>query len=146
LHRFVFLFFRSLRRVANRLSSCFIKRKPCFCLELDSKVQVWEIIVIDKKKVFEYIIDETIIKVGSNYIWIWVAIESENKEILGMSISKERNTFVRVFSVRCCRGIWRTYCFNIRRWYMVSSSIKVLEFKPSSSCSSYEKSIIERTI
>ena len=38
--------------------------------------------------------DETVIKVGSEYIWIWVAIEPESKEILGMSISKERNMFV----------------------------------------------------
>jgi transposase-like protein len=26
-------------------------------------------------------------KIGSNYIWIWVAIESESKETLGISIS-----------------------------------------------------------
>ncbi len=34
-------------------------------------------------------IDETIFKVGSDYIWIWVSIEPENKEILGIGISKE---------------------------------------------------------
>jgi transposase-like protein len=33
-------------------------------------------------------------KAGSEYIWLWVAIEPKNKEILGISISKERNMFV----------------------------------------------------
>ncbi len=42
----------------------------------------------------EFIVDETQIKVGSEIIWLWVAIEYETKEILGMSISKERNMFV----------------------------------------------------
>ena len=42
----------------------------------------------------EFIVDETQIKVGSVLIWLWVAIESESKEILGMSISKEQNMFV----------------------------------------------------
>ena len=26
--------------------------------------------------------------------WVWVAIESESKEILGISVSKERNMFI----------------------------------------------------
>ena len=83
----------SLRRTADRLSSCFIKR---------NHVSVWNWIQkykpqklsSEKKKVSEYVIDETVIKVGPEYVWIWVAIEAENKEILGMSISKERNMFV----------------------------------------------------
>ncbi len=45
-----------------------------------------------EKKVSEYVIDETIIKVGPEYVWIWIAIiEADNKEILRrMSMSKER--------------------------------------------------------
>ena len=34
------------------------------------------------------------LKVGSEYIWLWVAIEPKNKEILAITISKERNMFV----------------------------------------------------
>ena len=45
-------------------------------------------------RVTEFIIDETIIKVGSEYIWLWIAIENDNREILQISISKERNMFV----------------------------------------------------
>ena len=47
-----------------------------------------------KRKILEYIVDETLIKIGSEYIWIWVAIEPENRQILALTISKERNTFV----------------------------------------------------
>jgi putative transposase len=42
----------------------------------------------------EFIIDETIIKVGSEYIWLWIAIENDNREILHISIPEERNMFV----------------------------------------------------
>ena len=47
-----------------------------------------------RKRITEFIIDETVIQVGSEYIWLWVAIESKIKEILALNISKERNMFV----------------------------------------------------
>jgi len=37
------------------------------------------------------------LKVGSEYIWLWVAIEPENRQILALflpKVSKERNMFV----------------------------------------------------
>ncbi len=34
------------------------------------------------------------LKVGSEVIWLWVAIESETKNILSITISKERNMIV----------------------------------------------------
>ena len=40
-----------------------------------------------------YGIDETVIKIGSESIWLWVAIELESNEIIGTGISKERNMF-----------------------------------------------------
>ena len=47
-----------------------------------------------RKKITEFIVDETVIKVGSEYTWLWVAIEPKNSGILALSISKERNMFV----------------------------------------------------
>ncbi len=49
-----------------------------------------------KRKIEEYIIDETSIKSGSsNLIWLWVVIEPTNNEILSFYISKKkRNMFV----------------------------------------------------
>jgi putative transposase len=67
-----------------------------------------------KRKIDGYIIDETLIKVGSSeYIWLWVIIEPNDKEILAIDISKERNMFVaRAFSIPYCKRIWSTFCFN----------------------------------
>ena len=44
--------------------------------------------------VAQFIVDETVNKMGPEFIWLWIAIEPTNKEILGFSISKERNMFV----------------------------------------------------
>jgi len=71
----------SLRRASERLSSCFVKR---------NHVSIWNWIQKYKpkklsnkrKRIEEYIIDETIIKVGSDYIWLWIAVEPEDREIL----------------------------------------------------------------
>ena len=63
---------------------------------MDIRYKPAERLSYTKIEISELIIDETQIKVGSSeYIWLWVAIESKtNKNILGISISKERNMFV----------------------------------------------------
>ena len=48
-------------------------------------------ILSKRKKILEFIVDETLVKVGSEYIWLWIVIESENRQILALTISKERN-------------------------------------------------------
>jgi putative transposase len=42
-----------------------------------------------KTKINEFIVDETQIKVGSEMIWLGVAIEPKDKEILSITISKK---------------------------------------------------------
>ena len=84
----------SFRNAAKALSFLHIVKR--------SHVSIWKWIQKYKPKkmskkrtqIQEYIIDETVIKVGSEYIWLWVAIEQKDKEILAISISKERNMFV----------------------------------------------------
>ena len=49
---------------------------------------------IKKRKIKEYVIDETGIRSGSQLLWLWIVIEPTNKEILSFHISKERNMFV----------------------------------------------------
>src|SRR5215212_2126699 len=51
-------------------------------------------ILSKRKRISEYVIDETILKVGSEYIWLWIAIEPENRQILALNISKERNMLI----------------------------------------------------
>ena len=48
----------------------------------------------ERKEVSEYIVDETVIKAGSENIWLWVATEPENSQFLAQTISKERNMFI----------------------------------------------------
>ena len=82
----------SLRRASERLS-CLVKR---------NHVSIWNWIQKYKprrissrrKRVSEFIVDETLIKVGSEYVWLWVAIEPKDRRILALTISKERNMFV----------------------------------------------------
>ena len=47
-----------------------------------------------RKRISEFIVDETLLKVGSEYIWLWVAIEPQNRQILALNISKERNMLI----------------------------------------------------
>ena len=72
----------SLRRTSQRLS-CFIKR---------NHVSVWnwiqkykpQRISSRRRRISEYIVDETLIKVGSEYLWLLVAIEPNNRQILSL--------------------------------------------------------------
>jgi putative transposase len=80
----------SLRKTSERLSSCFIKRNHVSVWNWIQKYKPKKIFE-RKKKIEEFIIDETLIKIGSELIWLWVAIGLESKELLGIRIFKERN-------------------------------------------------------
>ena len=104
-----------------------------------SHVSIWKWIqkykpkkYLKKRKIQEYIIDETAIKVGSSeLIWLWVVIESKNKEILATDISKKRNhIYCQTISVSCNKQVWKTPSF-LRWWYMVPANMSLLETKSS---------------
>ena len=42
----------------------------------------------------EFIIDETLIKAGNEFVWLWIAIEPIDRIILGIRISFERTMLV----------------------------------------------------
>ncbi len=44
--------------------------------------------------VSQFIIDETQIKICSEFFWLWIAIEPKTQAILRTKISKARNIFV----------------------------------------------------
>src|SRR6478752_4432637 len=102
-----------------------------------------------RKKIEEFIIDETLIKIGSELIWLWVAIGLESKEILGISISKERNMLLAERFISSLVGIHGQHPSSFHRWMEVlgihSTSLQILRL-PHHIHSPYEKSIIiERT-
>jgi len=133
----------SLRKTSQRISQ-FITR---------NHVSIWNWIQRYKpKKIFqtkcklsEFIIDETLIKVGNDYVWLWVAIEPTDKTILGIRISIERNMLV---AEQFIQSLIRKYGkHNISTdggtWYPQACRFLNIEHHFHSS---YQKSIIERTI
>ena len=154
----------------NRTSSSYIGRalylyflglstrsvaKAMFCLHKvkRSHVAIWKWIqkyhpkkISSKsKRISEFIIDETLLKVGFEFIWLWVAIEPENRQILALSISKERNMFV---AERCLSGLVKVHgkhpvSTDGGTWYPMACRFLKLKHHLHSS---FEKSLIERTM
>ena len=48
----------------------------------------------EEEKVSEFIVDETLIKVGRELVWLWIAIEPIEKVILDIRISFERSMYL----------------------------------------------------
>ena len=143
----LYLYFLGLstRNVARALSFLHIVKR--------SHVVIWkwiqkyppQRILTRRKKITEFILDETQIKVGSGYNWIWVAIEPKNCQILALSISKERNMLI---AERFLSSIVENYGKNIvstdgGTWY--PQACRFLKLKHHLH-SPLEKSLIERTI
>ncbi len=134
----------SLRRASQILSSYFIKR---------THVSIWnwiqkhkpKMLSSKKKKVEGFVVGETLIKIGSELAWLWVAIEPANKEILSVSISKERNMFVaeRFLSDLLEEHGEHPVSTDGGTWYPQACRFLRVEHHLHSS---YEKSIIERTM
>ena len=64
-------------------------------MEMDTEIPPKKI-SSTKTKVSEFIIDETLIKVGSDLIWLWVAIEPKHRQILRIDISFDRDMLISV--------------------------------------------------
>ena len=134
----------SLRRASQILSSYFIKR---------NHVSIWNWIqkykpkrLSSKKKTVKgFVVDETLLKIGSELIWLWVAIEPTSKEIPSVSISKERNMFVaeRFLSDLLEEHGERPVSTDGGTWYPQACGFLRVKHHLHSS---YEKSIIERTM
>ena len=99
-----------------------------------------------RTKISEYIIDETLIKVGSEYTWIWTAIEPENRQILALSISKKRNTLI---AERFLSGLVKIHgkhpiSTDGGTWYPMACRFLGLKHHIHSFFAKKEKSLIER--
>jgi putative transposase len=54
----------------------------------------WFFAIYKRKRVSAFIIDDTVIHIGSQYFWLWICIEPVHSSILGIYISEERNMLV----------------------------------------------------
>jgi hypothetical protein len=102
----------SLGRASERLYY-FFKR---------SHVSVWnwmqkykpQRISYSRRKITGYIVDETLIKAGSEHIWLWVAIEPKDKEILALTIQRKKHVCCGAIYSRFGSNLWRA--LSINRW------------------------------
>ena len=96
-----------------------------------------------RKRIAEYIIDETLIKVGSQYIWLWVAIEPRNRQILALSVSKERNMFIAEKYLSALVKVYGKHPVSTDggTWYPMACQFLKLDHHIHSAL---EKSLIER--
>jgi transposase-like protein len=50
--------------------------------------------IYKRKRISAFIIDETIIQIGSQHFWLWFCIEPIHRSLLGIYTSEERNRLV----------------------------------------------------
>src|SRR6478609_8363417 len=134
----------SLRRTSQQLS-CFIKRNHVSIWNWIQKYHPQKI-SSKSKKIDEFIIDETLFKVGSEYVWLWVAIDPKNRQILALSISKERHMFVAERFIFDLVKIYRKHSISTdgeRTWYPQACRFLKLKHQLHSAL---EKCLIERTM
>ena len=141
----LYLYFLGLSlRNTSKAVSRFIKRSHTAIRDWIQKYKP-EMLSSRKIRITEFIIDETIIKVGSEYIWLWIAIEDDNREILQISISKKRNMFVAEHFILNLVKRYGEHPVSTDggTWYPQACRFLRLRHHIHSR---YEKSIIERTI
>jgi putative transposase len=84
----------SLRKTSEHLLP-FVKRNHVSIWNWIQHYRPRKILQRKRRKVQEFIVDDkTLLKVGSQYVWVWVAIEPLAKVILGIRISFERTMLV----------------------------------------------------
>lgn len=98
------------------------------------------------KRVSAFLIDETMIQIGSDEAWLWIAVEPIHRQILGVYISRHRNMIIAESFLSSLIKIYgkHTVYSDGGSWY--PEACISLGLKHSRLHSSYEKSIVERTI
>jgi putative transposase len=98
----------SLRKTSERLSSL-IKRNHVSVWNWIQKYRPKKILK-ERKTIAEFIVDETLIKVGNQYAWLWVAIEPVNKVIIvGIRIPFRRNMLIGCLDLRITSGLYTRF-------------------------------------
>jgi putative transposase len=118
--------------------------------EKRSYVSIWNWIqrfgssqIYKRKRVSAFVIDETIIKIGNPYFWLWFCIEPIRNSVPGIYISQERNMLV---GEKFIRSLVEKYGKHIvytdgDTWYPEACNVIGLKHYLHSSL---EKSLMER--
>ena len=133
----------SLRKVSKTLSR-FVKISHTAISDWIHKYQPKRLLS-KTKKIDEYIVDETLIKVGSELIWFWIAIEPENRRILALTISTERNMLIADRFWSGLVKLHRNIPYQPEAVHCIHKPVRFLGLEHHIH-SSFEKSIIKRTI
>ena len=98
-----------------------------------------------RKRVSAFIIDETVIQIGSQHFWLWLCIEPVHRSVLGIYISEERNMFVAENFIRSLVEKYgkHTVYTDGGTWYPQACNFLHLKHRFHSSL---KKSLIERVI
>ena len=99
-----------------------------------------------RKKIDQFIIDETLLKIGSKFVWLWwVAIEPKHRQIIKADISFERTMLVaeRFISSLINRYGKHLVSTDGGSWYPQACRFLKVNHRIHSTL---EKSLIERTM
>ncbi|MGH2623667.1 MAG: DDE-type integrase/transposase/recombinase [Sphingobacterium sp.] len=126
------------------------KEKSCFFAKKWNWIQKYHPrkVFSNKKRISEYIVDETLLKVGSEYVWLWVAIEPENRHILAVTVSRERNMLIAERFLSSAVKVYgiHTVSTDGGTWYPMACKFLKLDHHIHSFFGKEEKSLIERTM
>jgi len=98
-----------------------------------------------RKRVSAFLIDETMLQIGTEEAWLWVAVEPIHKQILGVYISRHRNMIVVESFLRSLIKIYGKHIVysDGGTWYPEACISLGLEQRLHSP---YEKNIVKRTM
>ena len=99
--------------------------------------------IYKRKRVSAFIIDETVIQIGSQHFWLWICIEPIDKSVLGIYISEERNMLVAEKFIRSLVDKYgkHTVYTDGGTWYPQACNVLRLKHYLHSY---FEKSLMER--
>ena len=97
--------------------------------------------IYKRKRVSAFIIDETIIHVGSQHFWLWFCIELIDKSVLGNYISEERNMLVAERFIRSLVSKYgkHTVYTDGGTWYDEACNVLRLKYYLHSSLEEFDR-------
>jgi putative transposase len=101
--------------------------------------------IYKRKRVSAFIVDETVIHIGSQCFWLWFCIEPVHSSVLGIYISEERNMIVAARFIQSLIEKYgkHTVYTDGGTWYDEACNVIGLKHYLHSSL---EKSLIERVV